>query len=162
MPIEGVFLSLGSNLGDRRATIEQAERALEAAGFEIVRRSSFYETEPVGGPPQGPFLNRVIEGQTDVGVMDLLHVCQDIERAAGRVRGPRNGPRTLDVDILMYSYAVLQMVGLEVPHPRLHERRFVLVPLAEIAPEVEHPIFDVTVREMLARCTDRSAVEKVE
>jgi 2-amino-4-hydroxy-6-hydroxymethyldihydropteridine diphosphokinase len=160
MPTEGVYLSLGSNLGDREAALEQAEQALASAGFETLSRSSFYETQPVGGPPQGDFLNRVLGGQTELGAMELLRACHQVEADGGRVRGVRNAARTLDVDILLYDDAVLQIAGLEIPHPRMHERRFVLVPLDEIASDVLHPLFLVTVRDLLARCKDTSRVER--
>jgi 2-amino-4-hydroxy-6-hydroxymethyldihydropteridine diphosphokinase len=153
-----VFLGLGSNLGDREGTLERAVAGLETRGFDIAARSSLYLTEPVGGPPQGQFLNAVVGGGTRLQPRELLARCLEIEADMGRVRGERNGPRTLDLDILLWGDLVLDAPGLVIPHPRMHERRFVLVPLAEIAPDVRHPVLGATARELLDRCPDRSRV----
>ena len=134
-----VFLGLGSNEGDRRQYIERGVAGLRSGGVDVVRRSSLYETEPVGVEDQPWFLNLVVEGRTGLGPRALLGLCQRIEEATGRVRALRFGPRTLDVDILLYGDEVVWQKDLEIPHPRMSERRFVLVPLLEIAPEARDP-----------------------
>ena len=153
-----VFLGLGSNLGDREAALEDALGRLAARGFRVTRRSSLWLTEPVGGPPQGWFLNLAAEGETALGPEALLEACLATEREMGRVRAQRNGPRTIDVDVLFFGDERRDTPGLVIPHPRLHERRFVLEPLAEIAPGFVHPALGLTVRELLARCPDASVV----
>jgi 2-amino-4-hydroxy-6-hydroxymethyldihydropteridine diphosphokinase len=156
-----VFLGLGSNLGDRAASLREAVRQLESRGFRPARRASIWQTEPVGGPPQGWFLNTVVGGEGDLSPEELLAACLETERAMGRVRREKDGPRVIDVDILLYGQERRQGPGLVIPHPRLHERRFALEPLAEIAPEMRHPVLGLTVAELLERCPDRSAVERV-
>jgi len=153
-----VFLGLGSNLGAREETLRRARGALQARGFETRRSSSLYLTEPVGGPPQEWYVNQVLAGETSLAPAGLLSVCQQVEQAFGRTRGVKDAPRTLDVDLLLYGDELRDGPELLLPHPRLHERRFVLVPLAEIAPELRHPRVGLTVRELLARCPDRSRV----
>ncbi len=136
---ERVFLSLGSNLGDRRANLEEALRRLEAEGVRVVRRSSWYETDPVGYTDQPAFLNLVVEVRTHLDPHQLLACAQRVEASLGRVRGVRWGPRTVDVDLLLYGSRVLDAAGLTLPHPRLRERAFVLVPLCEVAPDLVLP-----------------------
>src|SRR5690242_16631519 len=134
------YIGLGSNLGDRRDSLERAVSALrQTPGVRVVRVSSFYETEPVGGPPGQPmFLNAAAELATDLGPEALLQVLLDVEQALGRVRSEHWGPRTIDLDSLLYGDLALSGPRLTVPHPRMHERRFVLQPLAEIAPQAVH------------------------
>lgn len=128
------FLGLGSNLGDRRRHLDEAVRSL---GPAVINVSPIYETEPLGGPPgQDPYLNLVVEVETDLSPRALLGVCHRLESAAGRVRAERWGPRTLDVDILLIDGVTVDEPDLEVPHPRMAERRFVMVPLADIAPDL--------------------------
>jgi 2-amino-4-hydroxy-6-hydroxymethyldihydropteridine diphosphokinase len=153
-----VFLGLGSNLGDREAALEGALGRLAARGFRLTRRSSFWLTEPVGGPPQSWFLNAVAEGETALRPEALLGACLAVEREMGRLRAERNGPRTIDVDVLFFGDERLFTAALVIPHPRLHERLFVLEPLAEIAPDLVHPVLGLTVRELVARCPDPSVV----
>lgn len=127
------FLGLGSNLGDRLAYLRQAVAGLA----DVVRVSSVYETDPVGGPEnQGAYLNAVVELDTELSARELLEVAQDLEAAAERVRLERWGPRTLDVDVLLVGEESIDEPDLVVPHPRMWERAFVLVPLAELAPDL--------------------------
>jgi 2-amino-4-hydroxy-6-hydroxymethyldihydropteridine diphosphokinase len=135
-------IALGSNLGDRAGHISSALRALgDLPGTSLVACSSLYETAPVGPVPQGPFLNAAAVLSTSLTPRELLSALQSIERLRGRDRssGQRWGPRTLDLDLLVYGQTVLDEPGLTLPHPRLHERAFVLVPLAEIAPNLPIP-----------------------
>ena len=129
-------LALGSNLGDRLAHMRRAVVALERVG-EVVAVSSLYETEPVGGPAQGRYLNAAVTVETDLSPRRLLDRALEVEREAGRVRDMRWGPRTLDIDIITHGSEKVEQQGLVVPHPRAHERRFVLEPVAEIAPDVD-------------------------
>src|SRR2546426_10276925 len=153
-----VFVALGANVGDREANLLAARRGLEARGFRVTAMSSLYLTEPVDAPPQEWFLNAVAGGETALSPEALLQACLDTERAMGRVREVPRGPRTIDLDLLLYGNEVRDAPGLVLPHPRMHERRFVLVPLAEIAPAARHPILGLTAAEMLRRCPDRSQV----
>jgi 2-amino-4-hydroxy-6-hydroxymethyldihydropteridine diphosphokinase len=159
--VRGVYLGLGSNLGDREAQLLGALRSLERRGFELLSLSSFWETEPVGGPLQGAYLNAVAAGATALAPRALLEACLEVEREQGRERRERWAARTLDLDLLFYADRVLEEPGLSLPHPRLHERRFVLEPLVEIAPELRHPVLGRTARELLARCPDTSGVERL-
>ncbi len=140
---------LGGNLGDRRAHLETAVRALGVLG-RILAVSSFRETAPVGGPPQPDYLNGAITLATAKTPLELLVAAQAIERRAGRERGVLRGPRTLDLDLLLYGDRIVLEPDLVVPHPRLHERLFVLDPLAEIAPDWPVPGLGRTVGELLA------------
>ncbi len=126
------FLGLGSNLGDRRANLRRAIAALP----DLVAVSDLYETDPVGGPDQGAFLNCVVELDTDRSPRELLELCRSLEEAARRVRIERWGPRTLDVDVLLVGDLEVDEPDLVVPHPRMWERGFVLAPLADLAPEL--------------------------
>lgn len=126
------FLGLGSNLGDRRAQLRSAVDSLPG----VTAVSGVYETDPVGGPDQGRFLNIVVEIDTELDPRALLGLCHRIESAAGRVRDVRWGPRTLDVDILWMDGITVDEPDLQIPHPRMWERRFVLAPLAELAPDL--------------------------
>jgi 2-amino-4-hydroxy-6-hydroxymethyldihydropteridine diphosphokinase len=134
-----VYLGLGANLGDREATLDRAVEALRTRGVRVLRRSPVYETEPVGRADQPLFLNQVVEAETDLAPAELLEVAQAIERDCGRVRLERWGPRTLDVDILLFGDAVIESARLRVPHPEMIRRRFVLQPLADLRPDLVVP-----------------------
>jgi 2-amino-4-hydroxy-6-hydroxymethyldihydropteridine diphosphokinase len=148
--LKTAYLGLGSNLGDREANLREALERLESAGIRVVRRSSIYETEPRDVPDQPRFLNAAVEVETDLFPLQLLASIQNIEREMGRRRVTPKGPRNIDIDILFYGRSVIATADLQVPHPRITERRFVLEPLAEIAPEFRHPVSGKTAREMLA------------
>ena len=147
------YLLLGSNLGDRAALLGQARAQLAAAGT-IVAESGIYETAAWGREDQPAFLNQALAVSTTLTASGLLAVCQATEQAAGRERHEHWGSRTLDVDVLFYGQAIIHSPTLSVPHPRLPERRFALLPLAEIANAWRHPQSNLTVRELLARCPD--------
>lgn len=127
-----VYLGLGSNVGDRLGNLTRAVELLEGHGAPVVRSSRVYETNPVGGPAQPDYLNAVVEVETDLSPGDLLRACLAVEDALGRVRGERWGPRSIDVDVLTYGDREVDEAGLQVPHPRMHERGFVLIPLFEL------------------------------
>ncbi len=144
-----VYLSLGSNIGDREANLNAAIRALPAAGIGVARTSPIYETEPVDYTNQRWFLNLVVEAQTELMPLQLLARTARIERELGRIRSVAKGPRTIDIDILFYGKAVVHTAALEIPHPRLGERRFVLAPLADLAPDLRHPVTRQSIRALL-------------
>ena len=158
-PPPAVFVALGTNLGDRERNLARGVAGLAERGVRVARASSVYETEPVGGPAQGAYLNAVVQADTALDAAAVLASCLEVERAVGRERGVLNAPRTLDLDLLLYGSLVMRAKGLTVPHPRMHQRRFVLAPLLEIAPDARHPILGLTVAEMSSRCPDRSTVE---
>jgi 2-amino-4-hydroxy-6-hydroxymethyldihydropteridine diphosphokinase len=148
--LKTAFLSLGSNLGDREALLNQAIERLQAAGVRTVRRSTIHETEPQDYRDQPWFLNMAVEVETDLAPLALLATIQQIEAEMGRQRTVPKGPRTIDIDILFYANLIIATPELEVPHPRLTERRFVLDPLSEIAPDLRHPVTGQSVREAQA------------
>ena len=151
------YISAGTNLGDRKANLEFALNSL-AERAAVSKTSSCYETEPVGFLNQPWFLNQVIELKTELAPLDLLSFCQEIETSRGRVRTFRNAPRILDLDILLYGNIEMNRENLVLPHPRLAERRFVLVPLVEIAPDLVHPVLKQSMRSLLQNCRDQSKV----
>jgi 2-amino-4-hydroxy-6-hydroxymethyldihydropteridine diphosphokinase len=148
------LIGLGSNLGDRKAQLDAAVAALAVApGIELRTVSRYHETAPVGGPEgQGPYLNAAAAVETTLEPLELLRVLQEIERRAGRVRTVRWGPRTLDLDLLLFGDRVIATDALHVPHPLMAERLFVLAPLAEIAPGAVDPVTGRTVAELLSAC----------
>ena len=146
-----VYLGLGSNLGDRHATLTSAIAKLAESGFGNIRQSSRYETEPIGYTDQPWFLNLVVEAHTDLPPAALLRQTRLIERQLGRRRTFRNGPRLIDIDLLLYGATVLAQAHLTVPHPRMCDRRFVLDPLLELAPGLIHPVTKQAFSQVLAK-----------
>lgn len=149
------FIGIGSNLGDRVGNCLKALKKLESrSGLRILQVSSFYETEPVE-VEGGWFVNGVVKVETSLSPRELLNVLQGIEREMGRsLKREQGEPRTIDLDILLYNQFVVEAPDLVIPHPRMHERRFVLLPLSEIAGEAKHPVLNLTAEELLLRLKD--------
>jgi 2-amino-4-hydroxy-6-hydroxymethyldihydropteridine diphosphokinase len=156
-----VFLSLGSNLGDRVANIRKALEQLTGVGVEIKRVSAFYRSEPVDFRPQAWFVNCVAEAETHLMPVQLLKAVKLVERLLGRRPAVANRPRPIDIDILLYQSVVVRSAALTIPHARMAERRFVLLPLRELAGNLRHPVTKRTVYEMLAEAGGRSQVVRL-
>jgi 2-amino-4-hydroxy-6-hydroxymethyldihydropteridine diphosphokinase len=158
--IQNAYVGLGSNLGDRAGHLLLAVRGMLDAGLDVIRLSNIYETEPVGYEHQPPFLNMVAElrGSTLPSPEQTLARLLRIEYALGRTRDVRMGPRTIDLDLLVFKDQQVETEFLTVPHPRLAARRFVLVPLNELVPDLIHPVLDKPISELLSETTDGSSV----
>lgn len=157
---EGIFLSLGSNMGDRAANLANAVQSLHAIG-EIKQQSSIYQTDAWGNTNQPAFFNQVIEIRTSLDPEALLNTLLQIEIQLGRIRDERWGPRIIDIDLLFYGNKSLQQKNLNVPHPGVPLRRFVLAPMAEISPLFIHPLLNKSIAELLNKCTDPLRAEKI-
>ena len=150
-PVSRCLIALGSNLGDRLDNVRAGVVGIEAAGIDVVAVSPLYETAPVGGPEnQGPYLNAALLADTRLAAADVLALLHRLEASRERQRVVHWGPRTLDLDLLVYGELVSEAAALEVPHPRMHERRFVMVPVCDIAPDLVHPRLGRTMRDLLA------------
>lgn len=155
-----VYIALGTNVGEREDNLLQALRLLPESGVHIRRVSSIYETEPVDYLDQEWFLNMVLEAQTELDALDLLSALRVIEARMGSKKAFAKGPRKIDLDILLYGNETIDTPELQVPHPRMLERKFVLIPLVEIAPSLRHPDWKTGAAHILAASSDRSAVKK--
>jgi 2-amino-4-hydroxy-6-hydroxymethyldihydropteridine diphosphokinase len=155
------YLCLGSNLGDRAGTMAKAVGLIARTGLKIIARSSLYETPPWGPVPQGPYLNMVVAVETELSARELLNMLLGVEHAFGRdrTREVRFGPRTIDIDILLFGEDVIAELDLEIPHPRMMQRAFALIPLAELVPDLK--VGGVAIRDAL-ETLDRSGIVKVE
>jgi 2-amino-4-hydroxy-6-hydroxymethyldihydropteridine diphosphokinase len=149
------YLSLGSNLGEREQALRTAVDRLQSNDFKVRRISSVFETAPQDVPNQPWFLNLVVEGESELLPLQLLHYVLSVERGMGRKRTVAKGPRTIDIDILLHGNAVVNTEKLQIPHPRMTERRFVLEPLAELIPDFRHPVTRRSIREHLASTMDQ-------
>jgi len=156
-----VYIALGSNVGEREDNLRAALAHLPEVGVHITRVSSVYETEPVDFLDQDWFLNAVLEGQTELDALDLLRALRVIESRMGSKKAFAKGPRLIDLDILLYGNETHDSAELQVPHPRMLTRRFVLAPLAEIAPSLRHPTWKSGAAQLLATLSDRSEVKKI-
>jgi 2-amino-4-hydroxy-6-hydroxymethyldihydropteridine diphosphokinase len=155
------FLSLGSNLGDRKKNLERAAELLTDEGIETIAASSVYKTEPVGIVSERWFYNQVIEVETIFEPEELLLRVKHIEAQMGRVHAARSPSRSIDIDILLAENMTLNTTNLQIPHPRMVERNFVLFPLSEIAPEVKHPVLNEKIKDLLQKSTDQTHVKKL-
>ncbi len=158
---DNVFISLGSNLGDRFKNITTSIKKILGEKIEILKISSIYETEPVETLENFDFFNCVISLKTTYEPEKLLKIFIKIEKEMGRVRKHKNSPREIDIDILFYGNKIINKPDLIIPHPKIEERKFVLIPLNEINPEFIHPISNLKIKEILKRCTDKHKVKKI-
>ena len=157
------YLGIGSNLGDPVENCRNALREISSLkNTQVLRRSSLYRTEPVGDTPQDWFVNGVVEVRTTFPAPQLVKALQWVEQALGRQRNERWGPRTIDIDILLFGQEIIKTESLVVPHPEMHKRRFVLVPVNEIASYVIHPLYGVSMKGLLDRLEDDHTVERID
>ena len=157
------YIGIGSNLGDKVYQCEKAiSEILRADRHKLLSKSSLFKTKPIGYTSQDWFINGVIKIETDLEPLELLQVLKDIESRLGREKTFRWGPRVIDLDILLFDEEEIEMEGLQIPHPRLQERQFVLILLAEIDPEVIHPVLKKTIRELLENIKEDQGVEKIQ
>lgn len=156
------FLQLGTNQGEKFINLENALNLINEEIGMVISSSSIYETEPWGYEDKETFLNQIIKIGTQHNPEIVLAKCMDIENRLGRIR-TKSGyePRTIDLDILFYGNSIINKNNLQIPHPRLHERKFVLIPLCDIAPDFNHPIFKNTIQKLLENCTDKGWVKKI-
>jgi 2-amino-4-hydroxy-6-hydroxymethyldihydropteridine diphosphokinase len=159
--MKDIYLSLGSNIGERDQNIARAIESLPSHGVRLVKQSALYETEPVELRAQDWFLNCIANIETNLSPLELMEVLLKIERSMARERLIPKGPRIIDVDIVLYGAEIVTEPHLEVPHPRMADRRFVLAPFAEIAPEMIHPILQKTIRQLLHETSDHSEVRRI-
>jgi len=153
------YISLGSNMGDRCESLKAAIEELNThSNLRVINTSSIYETDPVGYEDQDQFLNMVVEVSTNLNPFELLSLCLDIEKKLGRKRDIRWGPRTIDLDILLYNQENIKSEKLTVPHPRMHERAFVIIPLLEIASSIKLPTMEIPLQSILEDISDREGV----
>ena len=146
-----VYIGIGSNLGDRKANCMRAIELLAGKGIVVRKESSLYETDPWGDKNQPKFLNMAIEIETEIKPQDLLGILAGIEKELGRKKSRKWGPRIIDLDILLYNSVTIDQDDLKIPHPFMHERDFVLKPLYEIAPDVKHPVLNLSTGELLQK-----------
>ncbi len=151
-----VYIGIGSNLGDRQKSCLRAIELLQERGIVITKKSSLYETEPWGYKDQPQFINMAIEGETEFNPKELLMVLKNIEREIGREESLRWGPRKVDLDILLFDTIILTEDSLEIPHPLLHKRDFVLKPLCEIASDIHHPLLKMSISDLLQQLYKKS------
>jgi len=156
------FLSLGSNLGNKVENLKRACEKLTLKGVQVQRASLLYHTEPVDYEDQGWFLNQVVQVGTLSEALQLLGFCLEVETELGRERTIPKGPRLIDIDVLLYDQIILNLPMVQIPHPRMHLRRFVLEPLVTIAPDVIHPAFQKTVSRLLKECRDPAQVIRLD
>ena len=158
-----IYIGIGANLGDREKTLQEATDILNAKPeIAVVAASAVYETDPVGVVDQPYFLNAVLQVHTSLSARNLLNCLLAIERKFGRLRETRWGPRTLDLDILLYGDAIINLPGLQVPHPHLHERAFVLVPLCDLKPDLKHPVLGQSIQSLTESLGMDLSVRKIE
>jgi len=157
-----VYISLGSNMGDKRKYLRDAIEQIGIRLGRIVKESKIYEAAPWGHTKQPDFYNQVIEVETELSPLQLLQGCLEIEKSLGRERNILWGERIIDLDILLYDGRSVQLENLNIPHPYLHLRNFVLVPLCEIAPDLIHPTMELSIRQLLDRCADKLEIKAIE
>jgi 2-amino-4-hydroxy-6-hydroxymethyldihydropteridine diphosphokinase len=162
MKAKQVFISLGSNMGDKLQFLKNAIEEIRIRLGKVVKESKIYEAAAWGHTKQPNFFNQVIEIETELSPMQLLQGCLDIEKSLGRERSILWGERTIDLDILLYDGRSVQLENLSIPHPYLQLRNFVLVPLCEIAPDLIHPTIELSIRQLLERCADKLDIKAID